>query len=69
MIIRCINHFTPAFVSPDFFVNSLTVGAVAIATGVMVRSDMSAIVTTAEVYPQFSGFAIADGMGSTALNI
>lgn len=47
MEIRRVNDLGPALVHPDFFLNSLTVGAVTVAAGVIMDLDMSAVRTLA----------------------
>lgn len=69
MKIGNVNDFSPAFINPDFFVHSLTVGAVTVTTGIIMDFNMSTIRTLADVIAEFPGFAVQDGMGSFHLDI
>lgn len=64
-----VNDFRPAFVYPDFLINSLTIGAVAVAAGIIVDFYMPAFCTLTNAAAKFSGFAVHDGFGSFYLDI
>lgn len=57
-----VNHFCPAFVYPEFFVYSLTVRAVTVTAGIIVKFRMAAIGTLADIIPESTGFTVHDGM-------
>lgn len=69
MKIRRINDFGPSFIDPYLFIYSLTVGAVAVTAGVIMKFNMSAIRTLADVDSEFPGFTVQDGLYSFYLNI
>ena len=48
MEIGGINHFGPAFIDPEFFLDSLAAGAAAVAAGAVVDFDMAALCTLAD---------------------
>ena len=58
MEIRGIDHFGPAFINPDFFFDSLAVGATAIAAGVVVDFDMAALCALADTVTESAGLAV-----------
>jgi len=49
MEIRCIYHFGPALIHPDFLVHSLTVGTAAVAAGIVMEFRISAVRTLGNV--------------------
>lgn len=69
MKVRGIDHFCPAFVYPDFFLYSLTVGTVPVAAGVIVKFHMPAVRALGDIYPELSGFTVQDGPGGFTLDI
>lgn len=69
MEIGSINDFCPAFVHPDLFIHSLTVGAVTVTAGIIVDFDMAAIRTDADIAAQCAGLAPEDGHGGLFLDI
>ena len=58
MEIRCINDFSPAFVDPNLFVDSLTTGAVPVPAGIVMELQMSAVRALGNVNTQISGFTV-----------
>ena len=67
MEVRSINDLCPAFVYPDFFIDSLTVRAVTIPAGIVVEFKVPAVRTLGNVDSQFPGLAGKDGPGSLLL--
>lgn len=63
MEIGSIDHFCPAFIHPDFLIDSLTVRAVTAAAGIIVDFGMAAIGTDADIAAQGAAFAPHDGNG------
>ena len=49
MKVRRINHFSPAFIYPDLFVYSLTVGTIAVAAGIVVKFHMTTVRTFRDI--------------------
>ena len=47
MEIGNVNDFSPAFIHPDLFIHSLTVGTVAVTAGIIMKLNVSAIRTLA----------------------
>lgn len=43
MEVRGVNDFCPAFVYPDFFIDCLAVRTVAVATGIVMKIQISAV--------------------------
>lgn len=68
MKVRRINDFCPAFIHPELFQNSLTVGAVSVAAGIIVDFDVTAILTLADGMSKRTALAFHDGMGSFLLD-
>lgn len=64
-----VNDFRPAFVYPDLFIDSLTIGAVPVTAGIIVDLYMSAFRTLTDAASKFPGFAVHDGSGSFFLDI
>lgn len=58
MKIRGVDYFCPAFVDPDFFVDSLTVGVVAVPAGIVMDLGMSAILADAKAVSRRTGLAM-----------
>ena len=58
MKIRLINDFCPSFINPDFLKNCLTVGTVAITTGIMMDFCMPTVGALTDVATKFSGFTV-----------
>lgn len=56
--VRGIDHFGPSFIDPDFFFDSLAVGAATVAAGVVVDFDMAALRTQAETVTEPAGLAV-----------
>lgn len=69
MEIRRIYHFGPPLIYPDFLIHSLTVGAVAVAAGIVMEFDMSAVGALGNVDAKRTGFTVHDGMCGFFLNI
>lgn len=64
MEIRGVDDFRPAFIHPDLFEDSLAVGAVAVAAGIIVEFHMAAGSTLAGIDTKLAGFAGQDRTGS-----
>lgn len=62
-----INDFRPALIDPEFSSNRLTIWAVAVAAGIVMKLDMSTVRTLADIIAKPPGFAGADGKGSLLL--
>lgn len=69
MEIRGINHFCSAPVNPEFLINGLTVGAVPVAAGVIVKFHMPAIRTERNIHTEGACFTVQNGIGSFLLRI
>ena len=69
MEIRGINHFCSALVNPEFLINGLTVGAVPVAAGVIVKFHMPAIRTERNIHTKGACFTVHNGIGSFLLPI
>ena len=69
MKVRGIHHFRPAFVYPDFFLDCLTVGTVAVAAGIVMEFGMPAVGALGNVDAKGTGFTAHDGTGCFFLNI
>ncbi len=67
MKVRRVNNFRPAGIHPDFFLNSLTVWAAAVAAGIIVEFHVAAAVAAAHVTAEGAGFTVQDGMCRFAL--
>ena len=50
------------FVNPDFFQDCLTVWAVAVTAGIIVKFHMTTVGTLSDVTAETAGFAIQDSM-------
>ena len=68
MKVRGIDHFCPAFIHPDLFVDSLTVWAVTVTTGIIVDLCMAAILTDTDAVSKRAGFTVHKSPGSFLLN-
>ena len=64
-----IDDFCPAFIHPDLFEDSLAVGAVAVAAGIIVEFRMPAVRALGNIDSEFSGFTVQDRLGSFALDL
>ena len=69
MKIGRIYHFRPAFIHPDFFFDCLTVGTVAVTTGIIVNFCMSTIFANTGVVSKRTGFTVKNRKGSFFLNL
>ena len=58
MKVRGIDHFSPALIHPDFFLNGLAVGTVTVTVGIIVDLGMSTILTDTDVVSQGTRFAM-----------
>ena len=67
MEIRGINDFRPALIYPDLFEDSLAVGAVPVAAGIIVEFDMSAFPALADINAKPAGLACEDCAGGFLL--
>ena len=67
MEVRGINDLRPAIINPDFFEDSLTVGTVPVAAGIIVELDMSAFHALADIDTEPAGLTCQDGAGSFLL--
>jgi hypothetical protein len=69
MKVRRINDFRAAFIHPDLFQDSLTVWAVAVFTGIIVKLCVTTVRALADVTAEFSRFTVQDGKGGFPLHI
>lgn len=69
MEIRGIDHFCPAFIYPEFLIDSLAVGAAAVTAGIMMDFNVAAVRTLGKVAAELTGFAVQDSKGGFALDI
>ena len=69
MEVRGVNDFRPAFINPDLFQDSLTVGTVAVAAGIIVELHVSAFPALADIDAKPAGLAGEDRAGSFSLFI
>ena len=69
MEIRCVNDLFSAFVHPDFLIERLAVRTAAVAAGIIVELDMSAIRAFGNIHAEPAGFTVEDGPGSFPLSI
>ena len=56
--IRGIDHLCPAFINPEFFLDSLAIGAAAVTAGVVVYFDMPAFRALADAVTEPAGLAV-----------
>ncbi len=63
-----IDDFSPSFIHPDFFKDSLTVRTVSVSTGVVVDLHMSTVCTLTDAAAKFSSLAVQNGMRSLFLD-
>ena len=68
MKVRCLDHFLSAFIHPSLPEHSLTLWTVAVAAGVIVYLDVTAVGTAQDIHTESTGPAVKYGMGSLALN-
>ena len=59
-----IDDFSPSFIHPDFFKDSLTVRTVSVSTGVVVDLHMSTVCTLTDAAAKFSSLAVQKGRRS-----
>lgn len=64
-----VNDFGPAFIHPDFFLYSLTLGTVSVTAGIIADFDMAAVTTAADIIAKFSGFTVPYGRSRFLLDI
>ena len=62
MKVRRVDDFSPAFVHPDFLLHGLTVWAVTVAAGIIMKLHMTTVGTLADVSTEISGFTVQDGL-------
>jgi len=58
MKIRCIHDLCLSPVDPDFFKDCLTVRAVAVAIGIIVKIGVATVITGTDITAKFSGLAL-----------
>jgi len=58
MEIRGIDHLCPAFVYPDFLIDSLAARTAAVSAGIIVELDMPAVRALGNVAAEPAGFAV-----------
>lgn len=63
-----VNDLGPALIHPEFLQDSLTVGTVAVAAGIVMEFEMAAVGTLRNVSAEFAGLAQEDGPGGFLLN-
>lgn len=69
MEIRGIDYLCPAFIYPEFCIDSLTVRAAAVAAGIIVEFGVPAVRALGNVAAEPAGFAVEDGKGGFVLDI
>jgi hypothetical protein len=69
VIVRCVDDLRTAFVNPQFLFHGLTVGTVAVATGIVVDLKVSAVITAGNVVTELSGLTVQDRKGSFPLDV
>lgn len=69
MKVRGVNDFSPAFVHPDRFVDSLTVRTVTVTAGIVMEFQMTAVRTLGNVNTQSVRLTVHDSSGSFFLDI
>jgi len=68
MVVRCVNDLRTAFVNPQFLFHGLTVGTVAVATGIVVDLKVSAVITAGNIVTELPGLTVQDRKGSFPLD-
>lgn len=68
MEVRGINDFGPAFIHPEFFLNSLAVRAAAVLAGTVMDLEMPSFPALAFIVAESAGFAVHNGMGGFLLD-
>ena len=69
MEVWSINHFRPPFIHPDFLLNGLAAGTVAVTAGIIFKRCMTTIRASTSVDTQTPGLAVCDGPCSFTLAI
>ena len=69
MKIGRIYHFRPAFIHPYFFFDCLTVGTIAVTTGIVMNFCVTAVFTNTGVVSKRTGFTVKNRKGSFFLNL
>lgn len=67
--VRRVNDLSPAFVHPDFLIDRLAAGAIAVFAGIVVEFQVSAVWALGDADAEFPGFTGHDGTGGLALNL
>ena len=62
-----VNDFRPALIHPDFFEDSLAVGAVPIAAGIIVEFHVSAFAARTDIDTKSAGLTVEDCSGGFPL--
>lgn len=65
--IRCVNDFCPAFVHPEFLVDSLAIGTVPVPAGIIVDFCMPAFGADADITAALFRFTTDDSLRSFLL--
>ena len=68
MKIRHVKDFCSAGVDPDFFEYSLTVGAVAIAAGIVMKFNMTTVGTETDITSERAGLTVHNGKSHFGLD-
>ena len=68
VVVRCVNDLRTAFVNPQFLFHGLTVGTVAVATGIVVDLKVSAVITAGNIVTELPGLTVQDRKGSFPLD-
>jgi len=69
MEIRGVDHFGPALVNPDFFIDGLAVRAVPVAAGIIMDFCVAALGTDTDIAAKVAGFAPDDGTSCLFLDL
>ncbi len=69
MEIRGIDYLCPAFIYPEFLIDSLAVRAAAVPAGIIVEFYVPAVRALGNVAAEITGFAFEDSQGGFPLDI
>ncbi len=69
MEVRGVNDLRPAFIHPEFLLDSLAVGAVTVAAGIIMDFKVSAVGTDGSINAEGAGFAVENVEGGFSLDI
>ena len=64
-----VNDLGSAFIHPNFFLDSLTLGTAAVTAGVIADLDVPAVTAAADIAAKFSGFTVPYGRSRFLLDV